>query len=314
MSKPSWILSSVAVIAVLLVWGCTDTPTAARSSQTLSNVQPMCQLGCVDVDPAPNAPGIFLGHAYTPDFCFDNGTDLDQDGMNDFCEKQLSERFAPELYYWAFDDVRREPYWAARQLSGDKARIYYLFSYYRDEGSNTWLCNLPGAPSSCHGHNGDSEGVAFDIQYNASTEHWVLETAYYSEHDDWAIYRSVGTYPQQLSYPTHPGAYPLVWVSMGKHANYADQGECNSGGALGTDDCSYNDTGVRLEWSMYWNLGSSTAHMIDTVASRNPNYEYYGSGKIEAFWTGSEFRGWVPWTLGGDAASAYGPKLAYFGF
>lgn len=300
-------------VAVTVLAAC--APDASDPTAPNFGVTPLCQRGCVDIDPAPNAPGVFIGHDFTPDYCFDAGTDLDADGIRDYCEQRLSLPFAPELYYWNWDDIRREPYWAARPLSPTQVRIAYLLSYYRDHGSNTYTCSLPFAPSSCYGHNGDSETLLLDIYYNAVTEHWVLETAWYSAHGHYNVYsRGSKAYPTTLTYPTHPGANPRAWVSMGKHANYNSQSSCNSGGTLGTDDCGSNNTSVVLEWSADWNLGSSTSPLIDCVASRNLAYEYYGSGRFECYWTGTEFSGWIPNYIGGARASNYGPQLTAAGF
>jgi hypothetical protein len=277
---------------------------------------PLCELGCVDIDPAPTAPGVFLGHAFTPQFCAD-GQDVDGDGLNDYCEQRLSFEFTPELYYWSYDDISREAYWAARPGGGEKVVIAYLPSYHRDHGSNTYVCSLPPPfyHPSCDGHNGDSEMILLTVYYNYETEHWVLGEAAYSAHGEYNEYtRGNKAYPPLLTYPDRKGGYPRAWVSMGKHANYATRASCNSGGVLGTDDCSANNAAVRLEWSAYWNLGSSSHPRIDCVVSRDPSYEYYGSGRQECFWTGSDFAGWVPDNVGGDRASSYGPQLTTAGF
>jgi hypothetical protein len=268
----------------------------------------------VDIDPAPSAPGIFVGHAFTPDFC-SSGTDLDQDGLSDFCEERLSWAFAPELYYWANDDIRREAYWAARPGGQDDVIIAYLPAYYRDHGSNTYTCSLPFHPSSCDGHNGDSELILLTVYYEYQTEHWVLGEAALSQHGDLSVYtRGTKAYPSILQYPDRKGGYPRVWVSMGKHANYGTRNRCNEGGTLGTDDCTANNAAVRLEWSAYWNIGSHAHPLINCVVSRDPTYEYYGNGRHECFWTGSDFAGWVPDNIGGDRASSYGPQLTAAGF
>ena len=74
-----------------------------------------CELGCIDPDPNPNAPGYYLGSGMTDEACYwNNYTDGDQDGLGDFCEKNLAAAFAPELYYYSGDNVKREPRWAAR--------------------------------------------------------------------------------------------------------------------------------------------------------------------------------------------------------
>lgn len=312
-----WRLSVALMASVLLTYGC-DHPLQPDLPPVSELIVPLCQVGCVETDPFPTAPGVFLGSGVTPDVCVAGGqSDADQDGLGDFCEKNLAFAFAPELYYWSFDNVRREPYWVARPLvESEQVLIGYLLSYYRDEGSSAWACG-PGqivAPS-CNGHNGDSEAIFLTVYYNWSTQHWVLDHANYSQHGDYPTYaKGPKGYPQMLYYPDHAGSYPRAYVSQGKHANYASQRECNNGGTLDTDTCTEVNTAARVEFSTFWNLGSRTSPRLDCVASRNPDYEYYGSGREECYWTYRNFRGWIPETVGGAEASAYSGFLQAFGF
>ncbi len=297
-----------ALVATLAALACGHEPTVPSPMGAAGGIGPLCELGCVETDPNPSAPGVFLGSGVSPDVCISGGyTDADQDGLGDFCEKNLAFAFAPELYYWGFDNVRREPYWVARPLvESEQVLIGYLLSDYRDEGSSSYPCSLPGAPSSCHGHNGDSEAIFLTVYYNWSTQHWVLDHANYSQHGDYPTYaKGPKGYPQMLYYPEHAGSYPRAYVSQGKHANYASQTECNNGGTLDTDTCTEVNTAARVEFSTFWNLGSRTSPRLDCVASRNPDYEYYGSGREECYWTYRNFRGWIPETVGGAEASAY---------
>jgi len=294
-------------------------PVVARRDRDPGSgiVTPMCQLGCVEQDPDPEAPGVFLGSGVTPDVCIWGGyTDSDQDGLGEFCENHLGNAFAPELYYWSADNTGREPYWVAGIApDGESVVLGYLLSYYRDEGSNVWACGLPGAPSSCHGHNGDSEAILLTVYYNSSTQHWVLDHANYSQHGDYPSYaRGANEYPQSLYYPSHAGTYPRAYVSQGKHANYASASECNSGGTFGSDTCESVNTAARIGVGSVWNLGSRSTPRIDCVTSRDPNYEYYGSGRQECYWTTQNFRGWIPTTVGGAEAGPYSPVLSAFGF
>ena len=49
--------------------------------------------------------------------------------------------------------------------------------------------------------------------------------------------------------------------------------------------------------------------------SANPDYEFYGAGRVECYWTWKLFRGWVPDSVGGgDSEAAYTDHLSYFGF
>jgi hypothetical protein len=237
--------------------------------------------------------------------------------MGDFCEKSLAAAFAPELYYWSSDDIRREPHWVARATDDWKAYIGYLLSYYRDEGSDAYICHLPFAPASCNGHNGDSEAIFLLLYYNSSTQHWLLESALYSQHDSYGYYsRGTSAYPPQLIYPSHAGAYPRAYVSEGKHANYRTAGDCNGGGTLGTDTCEHVNTAMRVAAGEWLNVGSRAHHYSDQdcMPSANSSYEYYGSGRLECYWTIQRFRGWIPITVGGDDSDPYSPRLAAQGF
>jgi hypothetical protein len=260
---------------------------------------------------------VFLG-ALDPLRCV-GGTDTDQDGLGDLCEERLAWEFAPQLRYWSGDNVGREPYWVARPAGVDEVLIGYLLSYYRDEGSATYICGLPFHHFSCDGHNGDSEAIFLNVYFDWSSRHWVLKIAFYSQHGDFGMYaRGVDdAYPLQLYYPSHPGTYPRSYVSQGKHANYAGQQECNNGGVLGTDTCVQVNKVARVYAGLEVNLGSHAVHRTDQdcVVSRNTSYEYYGSGRQECYWTTTpSFRGWIPTTIGGAVAPPYSPMLQDWGF
>lgn len=129
---------AVALVALLATAGvlasCESASDPISPDGSDARIQPLCQLGCLgEGDPDPGAPGLYL-EGVEPEFCA-QGSDTDEDGLNDFCEKQLSWAFRPELRYWDLDDVRREPYWAARSLSSGSVRIIYMLSYYIDLGA-----------------------------------------------------------------------------------------------------------------------------------------------------------------------------------
>ncbi len=303
---------------VLALTTCTGELPTSSDTQQLTSTANVCPDFCDDVDPAPSAPGIFIGHALTPSFCF-NGpfNDIDQDGLNDYCETMISYFFRPELKYWSVDDTRGEPYWVARSDSSGHVFVGYLISYYRDGGSSAWGCHVPiliFAPPdpSCGGHNGDSESIWLLIAYNASTEHWILNSAYYSAHTSWnySTYNAASGYAA-LEYPGQLGGYPRAWVSEGKHANYFSNADCNDQ-IVGT--CSNANTSTRLEWSNSFNIGSQTHPLINEVPSRNSSYEYYGSGRTECYWNERHFRGWTPEYVNGAESSSYLSKLSFWGF
>lgn len=309
-------------LLLLGVCACSAGIPSENSSARMDVAQPLCHVGCVETDPFPDSAGVFLGSGVTGDLCFADGgqTDHDGDGLSTFCENNLAAAFAPELYHWAYDEVGREPYWAARPVpasSGDTVKIAYLIGYYRDAGSSAYLCQLPPPlwHPSCEGHNGDSEMILLRVYYNYDTQHWVLSQARYSQHESYGVYdRGSAAYPTTLTYPAHAGAFPRAYVSQGQHANYSSASECNAGGAFNTDTCGQVDTPARLVVGAAYNVGSSAVRLIDCVASRNPAYVYYGSGRQECYWTTRRFRGWIPTTVGGLDSSPYSERLAAEGF
>ncbi|HXF96112.1 MAG TPA: hypothetical protein VNI61_08405 [Gemmatimonadales bacterium] len=145
----------IGVFIGLMLGACTEAPSSLGPVPS-AGVGPLCQLGCVETDPNPNAPGVFLGSGVSPDArFFGDHTDADRDRLSDFCEKNLALAFAPELFYWSADNVGREPYWVARgDIETEKVVIGYLLSYYRDEGSPSHACDFPPPfyPPSCDGH------------------------------------------------------------------------------------------------------------------------------------------------------------------
>lgn len=312
---------------VFFALACTPLPTDQESldrvPSTASEVAPSCFPGCGDDDPAPTAPGIFLTSLYTSTTCGPNNPkgigDTDRDGLSNMCEEKLAFEFRPELYFYQFDEVGREPHFAVRPLvpSTEEVRIAYMLSYYRDAGSTAWVCGLPGAHSSCHGHNGDSELIVLDVYYNEATRHWVLSRAYLSQHGELVPYtRGSGTHPTMLEYPVRQGGYPRVYVSQGKHANYPTRSACNNGGFFDTDTCVQVDKKERVRADFYLNIGSRAAHKAsqDCMPSSNPDYQYYGSGRTECYWTSKAFRGWIPPWIGGASSGPYTTPLAAMGF
>lgn len=296
------------LFGTLLFAGCSDNSSRQSPTSPEATIVPLCQLGCTDTDPNPSAPGVFLGRGVTPVACL-SGTDSDLDGLNDFCENYLALGFAPELAYTQADNVGREPHWVARPLDDDLERIGYLLSYHVDLGTQDPYTCLSFFPSSwCFGHAGDSEEIFLDVQYNFTTKHWVLKTAYYSQHGDHGVY-SAGSnaYPTALFYPSHPGAYPRSFVSIYKHANYASQPECDAA-QLGFEHC-HADAYARVATSLYWNLGSRGHQALNCMPSSDPLYS--GDGRIECYWTGTDFAGWQTFQ---PTADPYSPKLASFGF
>lgn len=269
-------------LAIFLV-ACGDTRAPLEPANSLSAglaspdgaVTPMCQLGCIDPDPTPTYPGVFLGSGVTPYQCFTPGvqTDGDQDGLSDFCEKNLANAFAPAMVYDNSDDIRGEPRWIAQRL-GDSVQVGYLFSYYNDLGAESTLQCKAGFPlldpffdlTSCNGHNGDSEQIYVVVLYDAETAHWVLKRARYYQHEGFTEFRTRfgKDYPILLEYATDwgsaPGGKPRVWVSFQKHASYATQSDCNSGGTGFVDTCNNNQAQQVFFISVARNIGSQAVH------------------------------------------------------
>lgn len=223
--------------------------------------------------------------------------------------------FSPELYYWFYDAIGREPYWAARWNGAGKIRLVYLLSYYEDLGSDSFGCTIPPFSQLCLPHHGDSEVIVLDVYYVSTKEHWLLNTAFLSQHGSYVPFdRGVKNYPIQLTYPTKAGGYPRVYVAEKKHANYPSVDACNSGGQFGTDTCEDVNTAARDSYGAIYNIGSDAHRLIDCVTSRNPSYQYFGEARTECYWTSQDFRGWVPARIAGTAATAYSEILSDLGF
>jgi len=300
------------------VGACRDGPTSQPLEASIDRNL------CSGTDPTPSAPGVYLG-ASDPYECFaswgSTGVDADGDGLEDLCEETLAPTFAPELYYYSGDDVRREPHWVPQVTPNNTVVIGYLLSYYYDLGATPFYgpCQVTPTPPGCGGHNGDSEDIFLTVLYDFGTQHWVLARALYSQHDGYGIYEQGNQGYPDLVYPSHPGAYPRAYVAEGKHANYATASECDAGGFLWSDTCEDVNTAARVETfgsGGSLNLGSRAVHSSgqDCMASANPSFEWYGSGRLECYWTDQRFRGWVPTYVAGDDTDPYSPKLADNGF
>jgi hypothetical protein len=325
----------LALIAIaLLIGACSQStePEGAGSTgglNTAGGVQPMCQAGCIDIDPNPTSPGIFLGSAVTPDLCLTPGiqTDVDLDGLSDFCEKQIAAAFAPWMRYRMGDDVGYEGYWAARARSDSDVSVLYAFGYYIDLGvveTEMTACRastLGEILAECDGHHGDAEAVVLDVRYNTTTSHWVLVQADYSTHTDY-LHMDTGPkgYALRLQYKTQPGGAPIVWVATYKHANYPTQQTCDAGGGapwplvelFPFDTCEGADQWFRADAQGTRNLGSNGVRLIDCVYSMNPFYQD-PAHPPECFWSWSRFYGWdIDHST--YAEPGYGSRLRSFGF
>lgn len=217
---------------------------------------------------AGNAPGIWLGNGVTPSACFNNpnppGGDADSDGLADACEFALARAFAPYMHFGhgevllGFPDgtnrhcAEGEPYWATKLFDAYRVvSIVYMMGYYMDCGE-AFVPNididvtvpLPWFDLNLDvevpdGHRGDSELIRLSVAYNSATQHWELRQAFLSAHYVTAsnLGSSVYARPDELAYPVRDRAFPQVWVSRNKHANYKSYSECEGGGFLNLDSC-----------------------------------------------------------------------------
>jgi hypothetical protein len=293
--KSTNVVRSVPIIFCVGMAACGENPSAPRSDTP--------EYAIVGTDPAPSAPGIFLGTDVTATGCLGNVGDGDNDGLLNRCETALAAAFAPELNYAGSDDTRRQPHWAARPLGGSKVRLAYLLSLYRDLG--TLGCDL--GIVLCGGHYGDSEALVLDVYYHGTTGHWLLDQAVYSAHGVYNVYpRFFAAYPG-MNYPARAGGYPRAFLALRKHAGYRSDRECDDG-ELGLDECT-TDTRVRLAAGAALDIGSRAFHTAsqDCVAGATTAT----AARTECYWTERDFGGWQGRT---PKAGAYSSILGFFGF
>jgi len=242
-------------------------------------------------DPDPSAPGIWVGinmglsRCYSPTGAGIN--DVDQDRLDDWCEKWIAYDFRPSLRPSYYDcDLRSEPAWGVKYLPASGIiRVGYWLSYYNDCGSDAWECNWSGWwQTECMGHDGDSEFIVVDLRYNAPTDHYVLQRAFMSAHYGTGSFTDYSTNLDYtwLEFPDKPQGYPRVWVAHGKHGNYPRQGLCNSGALFGTDTCEDNTSEYRMDFVWNRNVGSPGYHMLNCTLAK-PEMQYFRPG-TECYW------------------------------
>ena len=246
-------------------------------------------------DPSPGADGVWLGNLRSEQWCYRTYnpfvTDNDFDWLDDECEFQLANAFAPALAIHPNDGCPLgEPYWAAKFFSnmhfgtGDMVRIAYMPSYYNDCGDLRPF-GLAGP------HEGDSEFIVLGIQYNLNTRHWEMKEIFLSAHHETFNSASIYTTDESiLEYPVRRLAYPRVWIAQKKHANYIDHHDCETR-AVFDDNCDGNNTVGRIEVYRNHNVGSRFVDFLPNgVASKNPTFS--GNGRKEFFYKSQKFRGW----------------------
>jgi hypothetical protein len=279
-------------------------------------------------DPAPSSPGYWTGPTITYSTCVSPTgagiSDGDRDGLSDHCEDFLAQRFRPALIVSTHDcNLGMEPYWAAKVFPSKKTvRIAYLFAYYADCGASPSLqCTIGSIGATfftvlgmslgitihdpCDGHQGDSEFVTVDIQYNATTQHWYVASAFFSAHwSEGAFDKSRRASYSQLEYPEKSRGYFRVYVAEGKHANYPKRAVCEDDGGM-ADMCAGNTGLLRIRHANQFNIGSSRHNFINlgTCVRGGALYasypENYGT---ECFWQQNrKFRGWSKYVLATDS-------------
>jgi hypothetical protein len=294
MKFPSPAHRALGAAASVVLAACGDAPTTPSASHD--------ELEAIVTDPAPSAPGIFLG-SVTPSACAAGSPDTDQDGLADVCETDLAAAFAPQLAYAASDRVGREPRWAARPLTGGRVRVAYLLSLHFDAG--LYGCTL--GLVLCGGHYGDSETIVLDLYYSSGSRHWVLHQAIYSAHGVYNLYpRFLSAYPS-MNFPDRKGGYPRAFLALRKHALYRSNTECDDG-ELGLDECRA-DTFQRIATGAARNIGSRSRHLPSQDCVRSAVFTT--SSTTECYWTVRAFGGWQGKS---PRAGPYSSILSTFGF
>jgi hypothetical protein len=244
-------------------------------------------------------------------------TDLDQDGLGDWCEWAIARSFRPTLMIHVNDeDPSREPYWAAKlyQETGSNCflypapcyspqfvQVFYAPAYHRD----------PGGALGLYAHRGDSEFMVLWVYFDSNDGRWKTLFMYTSAHYDAYPDYSRLNFATEMEYPSNYLGYAKIWVSRNKHANYITKGRCDTGGLVGFDTCDNNQDAGRLLVDRYRNLGSSSHPILSTVASEAPGYYKLS----ENFWEANTFCGWMEITLFNHSCSEpYKWWLADFGF
>ncbi|MEX2281938.1 MAG: hypothetical protein WEE89_05605 [Gemmatimonadota bacterium] len=299
--------SGLIILTSLLIAACNDfsqrDPIApAFAIETWScydPTDPHCSHTPPFGDPSPGSAGIFLGSSMSYSACTSTSiNDVDNDGLDDFCEFQIALSFRPTISTNPYDeDITREPYWAAID-AGTEIRVAYLPSYHFDNGNEfSGICDFE-TWGFCAGHFGDSEFTIAHIGYNPSTQHWLLNRLYTSAHWGTIGNSSVWSDSTQVEYPQKTRWWPRVYVARDKHANYRSRSTCNAGG-LETDSCEENIDTDRLTVLEYRNVGSGPppAGIDSTTTQDNPilysGFEYYWT-YVSGTTTGKFCGGMVP--------------------
>ena len=225
-------IAGTSLSALLLVlFGCSDpvsprTPFASLTPIPASISAP---------DPNPWAPGLWVAD-WTPNTCGQPGqfNDLDYDGIHDGCENGLAQYFAPLMVadpdcVWDTGNGRLGGDYAYaveyRTQGAPGYRIVYMPAYYRDCGA-----------SNIGEHNGDSEFAIVDVEYDATTQHWLTVGLFLSAHcgvEGWGGACRWHGLTDASWYQDRGRGAPEIWVAKYKHALYKNSDWCS----YRTDEC-----------------------------------------------------------------------------
>lgn len=209
--RPQWRWRLVVAGGVLVMLGCGE-PTSPELATGTYSQSDMTEEGCretpgcwpePDIDPYKTQPGFRIS-TVSPQGCFAINTagqnaagtginDIDWDGLDDNCERELAERFRPQFVVSPYDcDLGGAPHWAAKYFPAKAGvvekptvRIVYLSAFYRDCGTpetGNAFCDLSLISSKCSGHLGDSEFVVVEVRHHAVTNHWYTSRVFMSAH------------------------------------------------------------------------------------------------------------------------------------
>lgn len=272
--------SALVALALLATTGCADLVSPIGPGDTTQ-----ADNGDIDRVHQPSLP--------SANSCFvsslsDIAFDADRDGLFDSCEYQLAQRFRPSLTINDDDPSSlarsRYTFWAAapsNRWTPQTVTIFYALGYYEDLGDGIV------STSSISAHQGDSEYITVNL-INSRSRGWIATSTCGSHH---------GSLSCQLG--------SNWWVAEKKHANYASQQLCNSGGIAGSDNCANNDAPSDVSVRSDANLGSAHRMLLNCVST--PAQWRNGT---ECFWTGSSFCGWTSRT-GDPCATPYSTHLAH---
>jgi hypothetical protein len=327
--RPS--LNAAVTVAVLTLSACAELPVSTPPVPTV----PLASLEDGSCDPTtaitpcsetgsgapPEPPGINMpGRTMYSCLHPTSTNDHDRDGLANECEEPIAAAFAPMLVQNRWEDgydaannwVGGEYYFAVRKHWEyqnnnyvDIIRIAYLPAYYFDRGNYT--------------HTGDSEFIILDVIFSQQSGRFRLQKAFLSSHCgaqfltfDFDPNCQWWTPPDFSEWVSSYAGAPVVWVAIGKHANYPTWNLCQ-GAQLGYESCRGNDLRVRFPITPGFNLGHQGAALPMPVPGRRGSV-YTNTGRTEHLTlAGGSFRGWQS-DIWGDAPASYGTILQNFGW